>query len=194
MKSVDHRVAGDMYGGRVNVLAEQCVGSRLCWCEVQSGKAAHDLAVDLFGPGVVDVAATQAGFHVGDRYPAIVGGQGTGHRGGSVALHDDPIGPLVIKHPSDPGEQSGGQPVERLVGLHQIKIVVRRDARDLQHLIQHSAMLSGHADTAVEARVGIKRMNQREQLDRFGPGAEDGKNLARHARGINQARLTARYP
>ena len=38
-------------------------------------------------------------------------------------------------------------------------------------------MLRGHTDPAFEAVVRFQRMDQREQLDRFGTGAENGEDL-----------------
>ena len=42
-------------------------------------------------------------------------------------------------------------------------IVVRHDAGDLQHLIEHAAMLARHAHARDESRIGFQRMEQRER-------------------------------
>src|SRR5690606_11859860 len=57
MQRIDHRVAGDVYGCRVDILAPQGLGSRLGRRAMQCGEGADDLAIDLFGPRVVDVSA-----------------------------------------------------------------------------------------------------------------------------------------
>ena len=40
--------------------------------------------------------------------------------------------------------------------------MVGEDARDLQHLIQHTAMLRRNTDAAIETVISLQRMNQRE--------------------------------
>ncbi|GGE01548.1 hypothetical protein GCM10011515_21620 [Tsuneonella deserti] len=57
--------------------------------------------------------------------------------------------------------------------------MIRRHPGDLENLVEHPAMLSRHANAALEAFVGLKRAYQREQLDGFGASAEDAENLAR---------------
>ena len=128
---------------------------------------------------MVDVPAAQARLHVGDGNLAVVGGERTGHRGSGVALDYHPVRLLRIEHFADTGEQGRGQSVERLVRLHKVEVVVGHDARDLKHLVEHAAVLPGHAHAAVEPGVRPQRMDQREELDGFGAGAEDGEDLTR---------------
>ena len=107
--------------------------------EVQRGEAADDLAIDLFGPGMVDVAAPQACLDVRDRNLAVVGGKRAGHRGRGVALDHHPVGPLFVEHFADAGEQASGERIERLIGPHQVEIVIGADAGNLQHLVNVGA-------------------------------------------------------
>lgn len=80
--------------------------------------------------------------------------------------------------------------------LHQTQIMVGRDRGQRQHLIQHIAMLPGHQDTAVKARIARQFMQQGEQLDRFGPGPKHGQDLARwpHAMGCISNRRAGPAP
>ena len=123
----------------------------------------------------------QPRFDMGHWNLTVIGRQRAAHRRGGIALHHHPIGPFGIEHLPDPCQQARRQRVEALIGLHHIEIVIGRHARDLQHLIEHPAMLPGDADPADEARIAFQRMNEREQLDRFGPGAENGEDFACHA-------------
>ncbi len=152
VQRVDHRISGDVDGRGIDILAPQRRRRSLRRRAMQRGDGADDLAVDLFGPRMVDVAAPQPRLDMADRDLAVVGGDRPGHRGGGIALHNDPVGPLLIHHPAKAGEQRRGEPVEGLVGLHQVEVMIGRDPRDLQHLVEHSAVLRADADAAVEAR------------------------------------------
>ena len=66
VQRVDHRVAGDVDRAGRHVLAPQRLGRRLGRREVKRGDRADNLAVDLLGPGLVDVAAPQARLDMGD--------------------------------------------------------------------------------------------------------------------------------
>src|SRR5689334_15360487 len=117
MQRIDHGVSGYVDRRRVDVFASKRFGRGIGWGEVERGEAADDLAVDLFGPRMVDVAAPEARLDVGDRNLAVVGGERPGHRGGSVALDHHPIGPFFIEYFADAGEQRGGErSEERRVG------------------------------------------------------------------------------
>ena len=43
-----------------------------------------------------------------------------------------------------------GQVGQALVGRHQIKVVIRMDIKDVEHLVQHLAMLRGDPDLRLE--------------------------------------------
>ncbi len=188
VERVDHRVAGDVDRGGIDVLALQRFGRGRGRRAVQRGDRADDLAVDLLGPGMMDIAAAQARLDVGDGDLAVVSGDRRGHRCGGVALDDDPVGPLLVHHLAERDEQRGRERIERLVGLHQVEVVIGHDPRDLEHLVEHRAVLRAHANPALEAGVRGQSMDQREQLDRFRPGTENREDAlaAAHPRGLAQ--------
>ena len=72
-----------------------------------------------------------------------------------------------------------GQRVEALVRAHHREIVVGHNLRDIEHLVQHRAVLPGRDDHRRKARVVAQQVDQREELDRLRPGAEDDRNLER---------------
>ena len=176
MQRINHRVAGDVDACRIDVLAQQRRLAHCRWRAVQRGDGADDLAVHLLWPRMVDIAGPEASFHVAHADLAVIGRQRAAHGRGGIALHHHPIGLFGIHHRAKAGDQPRRQLVEALVGLHQVKIVVRHHAGDVQHLVQHPAMLPAHADARIEPRVRLQRVDQREQLDRFGPRAEDGED------------------
>src|SRR5690606_6424875 len=62
--------------------------------------------------------------------------------------------------------------IERLVRLHRVKINVGCDAGDVEHLVEHIAMLRGHAHTHVDA-LAAQRVNDRKHFDRFRTSPEN---------------------
>ena len=67
---------------------------------------------------------------------------------------------------------------ERLAGLHAVEIVVGHDAECGEHLVEHAAMLRGHAGPRLEFRTLLHVQQNRSEFDGFGPGAEDEEQLA----------------
>jgi len=98
-------------------------------------------------------------------------------------------------HPAQPGQQCGGQCIERLIGAHQVEIVVGSDPGDRHNLIEHAAMLRRNAHAHAKSRVGAQGMDHRKHLDRLRTGAEDDEDglagrLGDHHAVPNQVRLT----
>ena len=180
VQRINHRIAGDVNRGGIDIFRPQCRRRRCSGGEVLPGDRADHLAIHLFRPGVVDIAAAQPRLDMAHRNLAVIGCQRPAHRGRRVALHHHPVRPFFIHHPAKPGQQAGGQPVQRLVRLHDVEIMVRNDPRDVQHLVQHGAMLPRNTDARNEARIAAQRMDQRKQLDRFGTGSEDGEDFQGH--------------
>ena len=117
-------------------------------------------------------------FDVVDRHLAVIGRERTRHRRGRIALDDDAIGRDRVHHPAEPGQQPRGECVERLIGLHHVEIVLGYDPGDLQHLVQHLAVLRRNADLDAEPIVRLERGDDRKQLDGFRtrPGDEGGES------------------
>jgi hypothetical protein len=82
-----------------------------------------------------------------------------------------------IHHRAQFHDQRGGQPVQRLVRAHQVEVVIGRDPRNVQHLIQHPRCCA-ETQTFTSKRGSVSARRPREQLDRFGAGAENDRILA----------------
>src|SRR3546814_2911247 len=67
-----------------------------------------------------------------DRNLAEIGGKRRRHRRQRVAVNEYPVGPLGIETFTEPGDKAREQRVERLVGLHDVKVDVGDDARDMR--------------------------------------------------------------
>ena len=87
-------------------------------------------------------------------------------------MNDDAIWLFGVERLAQFDDQLGGQSVERLVRDHDVKVDVRHDPGNLQHLIQQAAMLGRHDDAGFHAGPRAQGVDHREHLDRFGAGAE----------------------
>ncbi len=63
---------------------------------------------------------------------------------------------------------------ERLIGGHDVEIVLRLDRKEREQVVEHLPVLRGDADDVVDVRVRAQRMNDRGHLDRVGARAEHG--------------------
>ena len=159
---------------------------------MECGDVANDLAIHFFGPGVINVAAAQTRLDMADFDLAVIGRKRACHGGRGIALHDHPIGFFRVENFANTGQQARGERIERLVGLHDVEVMLGREFCEVQHLIQHIAMLARDADAAVKARVSAERMRQREQFDRLWASAENRQDAlrCRHATRHSAKRLT----
>ena len=85
-----------------------------------------------------------------DRHSLIECRQRAGEGGGGVALHQQHIRPLGLDHRLERRQDARGELGQSLPGLHQVQVVIRRDFEGGQHLIEHGAVLCGHAYAHLE--------------------------------------------
>ena len=109
---------------------------------MECGEGSDCASVNLLWPWLVDIATAQACLDMANRDLAVIGGNCPRQDRGRVALHHHPIRLFFIKHFANFEQSTCGQRIEGLARLHQIEIVVRDDAGDIEHLVQHFAMLS----------------------------------------------------
>ena len=118
-----------------------------------------------------------------DRDLAVIGSDRACHDSCRIALHHHPVGLFFVEHLADARKRTGGELVERLARRHQVEIVVGRHPCDIEHLVEHPAVLRRDADAAFEALVRLQGVDKWEKLDRFGPGAEDGEDFGARGHG-----------
>ena len=95
------------------------------------------------------------------------------HRGGGVAVDQHAVGLGLVEQAGQAGQDGGGDVGQGLAGLHDGEVVVGHDPEQVQHLIQHGAVLAGDADEVFNAGSAVERADDRGHLDRFGPGTDD---------------------
>jgi len=176
-QGVDHGVAGDDDAFCGNAFTQQVVPGGFGWREVQGGDGAGEFAVGFFRPGGIDVAGTQAGFHVGYRDLLVIGGEAGGECGGGVAMDQHHVGLELGKYVFQPLQDCCGDIREVLAGLHDAEVEIRPDVEQPEYLVKHFAVLAGDANLGVKAFIGGQCQCQRGHFDGFGAGAEDAEGF-----------------
>lgn len=180
---VDAGVAGhpDAVGGLA--LVQQVPPARLRGREVEFGDDIDRLAVELLGPGAVDVVRAQARLDVPDRDLQIEARQRGGEARRGVAVDEDHVGPLALEDGLELEQHVAGDVEEGLARPHDRQIVVGLHAEHPQHLLEHLAVLAGHADDRLElALAGLELVDERAHLDGLRSRAEDEHHFSRHDR------------
>ena len=145
--------------------------------EVEGGDLAGQAAVHLLGPGAPAVEGAQAGLDVADGYARVEGGEGSGEGGGRVPVDEDEPGLFRLEHRAEALEHPGGDVCEALAALHDVEVVLRRDAELAQDAVQHLAVLGGYADHALKLGPALKLQDEGGHFDGLGPRAEDGHDF-----------------
>lgn len=125
---VDAGVAGDPDAVGGLTLGEQVPPARLRWSEVPLADDVDRLAVELLGPGAVDVVRAQARLDVADRDLQVEARQRGGEARGGVAVDEDHVGALLLEDRLEPEQHVAGDVEQRLTGLHDGQVVVGLDA------------------------------------------------------------------
>ncbi len=177
-QGVDDRVAGADHGVGVDVLALQVGGAGRRRGQVERGQLRRQPPVDLLGIRRVHIARAEARLHVRHRDLVIEGGQRPDEGGRGVTLHHHQIGLLLGDQPVQAAQGPLRHTGEGLTVPADVEIVVRNQAEQVEHLVEHAAMLAGDHDPGFEVRGVLQGQDERSHLDGFRPGPEDGHDLA----------------
>jgi hypothetical protein len=175
---IDHGVAGDVNGRLCHIFRAQCLGRGFGGGEVEIGNGTRDLAVHLFGPWLVNVSAAQTRFDMANGNLAEIGGERGRHGGERITMHKDAVRLMASNVLPRPSTRLASSASSDWLGLHHVQINVRRDAGNLQHLIQDFAVLGGDAHECFQRRFLPERMNHGKHLDRLWSRAKDGDDPA----------------
>lgn len=145
-QGVDAGVAGDVDSLGGLRLVEEVPAARLRGSEIPVRDDVHRLAVELLRPGAVEVPRAEAGLHVAHGYLEVECRQRRGEGRGSVAVDEHDVGALPLQHRPDPEQHVGRDVEERLPRPHDGEVVVGDHAEHGEHLVEHLAVLAGHAD------------------------------------------------
>lgn len=178
---VDAGIAGhpDAIGGLA--LVQQVPSARLRGREVVPGDDVDRLAVKLLGPGAVDVARAQARLDVADWDLQVEARQRGGEARRGVAVDEDRVGPLILEYGLELEQNVAGHVEQRLTRPHDRQVVVGRHAKYPQHLLEHFAVLTRHADGRLKvARAGLELVYERAHFDSLRACAKDEHDFLRH--------------
>ena len=87
-------------------------------------------------------------------------------------MHQHHIGLRLLEHIIQPMQAFLCNQCQRLPRLHDVKVIIRLDLKNIQHLIQHLAVLRGDADDRLGMGILFQCMHQRRHFDRLRPRAE----------------------
>ena len=156
-----------------NALCCQIAPVSFCGCKMQLGYLTGQLAVHFLRERGIFVKGTKTGFHMTHRNLVIECCQRTGKGGGGIAMHQNHVRLCLFQHLIQSGQGLGGDGCQRLPRLHDIQIIIRCQAKNIHHLIQHLPMLCCDADNGLHALCPLQLMYQRRHFYRLRPCAED---------------------
>lgn len=173
-QGVDAGVPGDPDLGLGLALAEEVLLARLRGGEVVLAHDVDGLAVELLGPGAVDVVRAQAGFDVSHGNLQVKACECGGEAGRGVAVNQDHVGSLVLEDRLELEQHVTRHVEQRLARLHDRQVVVGSHVEDAQHLVEHLAVLAGHGHDGLKLiRTRLELFDERAHLDCLRAGAED---------------------
>jgi len=170
-------VPGDEDGGLIHAIGAQ-VGSRSrCWRKVQLGQPRGQHPVKLLRKGLPEIAGAQPGLHMADSHALIKRRQSAAKRGGGVALHQHQVRPPSGKNGFQGSDHPRRQLRERLVGPHEVQVIIGLNLEHGQDLVKHLPVLRGDTDFDLKLiRPGVHVEHNRTELDRLRPRTEDEQN------------------
>lgn len=173
-QGVNAGVSGDPDPGLGLALPEQVHLARLRRGEVVLAHDVYRLAVELLGPGAVDVVRAQAGLYVPHRDLQVEARECGGKAGRGVAVNQDDVGPLVLEDGPELEQNVARDVEQRLARLHDRQVVVGSHTEDAQHLVEHLAVLARHGHDGLKLLLArLQLVDERAHLDCLRAGAED---------------------
>lgn len=167
-------VAGNPDPGLGLALGEEVLLAGLRGGEVILAHDVDGLAVELLGPGAVDVVGAKARLDVPHGDLQVEACECGGEAGRGVAVNQDHVGPLVLEDGLELEQHVARHVEQRLARLHDRQVVVGRNAEDAQNLVEHFAVLAGHGHDGLELiRARLQLVDEWAHLDCLRAGAED---------------------
>ena len=170
---VDSRVARHEDRFRLFVLPQQILSRLLCRRKMVLRNHADRLPVKFLRKRRIQLIGAQPRLHVSHRNLHIKAGQRGGEGRRRVAMHQHKVGFRLGQHVFQLLHHAGGDVKKRLSVLHDRQIVIRRDVKRAEHLIEHLSVLSGHAAERPDVFSRPQLLNQRTHFNGLRPRAED---------------------
>lgn len=173
-QGVDAGVSGYPDLGLGLTLVQQVLLAGLRGGEVELAHDVDRLAVELLGPGAEDVVRAQTRLNVADGNLQVEARERRGEAGRGVAVDQDHVGSLVLEDGLELEQHVARHVEQRLARLHDREVVIGRHAEDVQHLVEHLAVLAGHGHDGLELILArLQLVDERAHLDCLRACAED---------------------
>lgn len=144
------------------------------------------MSLDFFGEGLPLVASAQASLNMAEADAVVVRQEGSGHHGGGIPLGQDPSGAQLFQYGVEMGEDGSSDLGQGLIGAHQVEVNIGNDAEQVEHLVEHLAVLGGDADERFDARRAGELLHHGGHFHGLGAGAKNGEDAKRGHRGIGR--------
>ena len=146
--------------------------------QLQRGEPRRQYAVGFFGERLAKVAGAQPRFDMSDGQAAIECSERAAKSCSGVALHHHQVGRLLGEHRIEGGHNAGCGLSQSLPGTHHVEIVIRRNRKGPQGLIEQTPVLRRYDDASFEFVGDFQEpARHRRQLDRLGTRAQDDRDF-----------------
>ena len=173
MQRINHRIACDK-NLAMHLLLQQILLRKRRRREIIGRDATRYLSVHLLRPRAIDVMCTQARLHMPHRDLLIEGGQRSRCRGRCVAMHHYNVRLTHLEHIPHTRQHTRRDVRQVLSLLHDIEVKIRFHIKDVQHLVQHFAVLSCNTHDRLKiTRTLLELLHQRAHLNSLWPCPED---------------------
>ena len=105
----------------------------------------------------------------------VEGGEGAGKGGGGVAVDQHKVRLRLPEYVAHLRQNLCGDGGQRLPRLHDVEVVIRLYAEDIQDAVQHLPVLGRDADQALKFLPPLQLQGEGAHLDGLGPCSEDGE-------------------
>lgn len=122
----------------------------------------------------------------------IIRGQSRRHRGCCVAVDKHPIGLDFGVNAFQSLQHGAGDMREALRGLHDIKVEIGFDPKEVDHLLQHLTVLACEQNAGAHVIAALECLNDRSHLDRFRACAENTDDMRFRCGGLSHQKYLAR--
>ena len=172
-QGIDDGIADDVDVFIVFALAQEIASGGFRRSEIHIREDAGQLAVRFFREGREQISCAEAGFDMTDLDLLVESSQRSGECSRGVSVNEYIVRLLLLQHIFQPAEHAGGDVVEGLPALHDVEVVVHRKMEEIDHLIEHLAVLRGEADFRINVWTPQKLFHDGRHLDGFRPCPEN---------------------
>ena len=178
MQGIDDRIARDENGLRRNVFCQQIGLRRARRRKIEVGDAARQTAVHLLRERRILIVRAQTSLDVADSRLMVISRKCTGKCRRRISVNEHDIR-FFLRQDLVKAHHSPRRDIKkRLASRHDVEIMIRLDMEEVEHLIEHFAVLGGNGHYRFNRlRVLLELQDNRSHLDGLRTRAEDSHDL-----------------